>query len=362
LACVVAAAMDTARCHRRCAAAAQSQAFVDLMIPVVKGWSTESAIDIASLGVQVHGGMGFIEETGAAQHLRDARITTIYEGTTGIQAADLIGRKIARDGGRRDRRGDRADARGAGASCHARTMSGSRRSKCPCTTASTRSNRRCASSSDSYGSDAKKPSVGAVPFLELLGIVRRRWQNGARRAISHQRLSEAKPATPTSITRSSRLPALRRARARPCAGLAYTAVHGAAVRCDRGRAVLKQPGFQNGRGHRMRFPLPRGDLRAAAVGPRWAGDLYVLRVASPPRARDLRSASRPRRQPESRSPDFQGLLHDSPVARRLLAACGRGQPELRVAQRLARERTRISASVRCCTLAQDRLKRNEVSK
>src|SRR6185436_16327232 len=74
-------------------------AFVDLMIPVVKGWSTETGIDVASLGVQVHGGMGFIEETGAAQHLRDARITTIYEGTTGIQASDLVGRKIAREGG-----------------------------------------------------------------------------------------------------------------------------------------------------------------------------------------------------------------------------------------------------------------------
>ena len=75
------------------------QAFVDLMIPVVKGWSTETGIEVASLGVQVHGGMGFIEETGAAQHLRDARITTIYEGTTGIQAMDLVGRKIAREGG-----------------------------------------------------------------------------------------------------------------------------------------------------------------------------------------------------------------------------------------------------------------------
>jgi hypothetical protein len=75
------------------------QAFVDLMIPVVKGWSTETGIEVASLGIQVHGGMGFIEETGAAQHLRDARIATIYEGTTGIQANDLIGRKIAREGG-----------------------------------------------------------------------------------------------------------------------------------------------------------------------------------------------------------------------------------------------------------------------
>jgi len=67
------------------------------MIPVVKGWSTETGIEVASLGVQVHGGMGFIEETGAAQHLRDARITTIYEGTTGIQAMDLMGRKVARE-------------------------------------------------------------------------------------------------------------------------------------------------------------------------------------------------------------------------------------------------------------------------
>jgi hypothetical protein len=66
----------------------------------VKGYSTEMSIEVASLGVQVHGGMGFIEETGAAQYLRDARILTIYEGTTAIQANDLVGRKTARDGGR----------------------------------------------------------------------------------------------------------------------------------------------------------------------------------------------------------------------------------------------------------------------
>jgi len=74
--------------------------FVDLMIPIVKGWCTETAQEVTYLGVQVHGGMGFIEETGAAQHYRDARIITIYEGTTGIQANDLIGRKTARDGGK----------------------------------------------------------------------------------------------------------------------------------------------------------------------------------------------------------------------------------------------------------------------
>ena len=78
---------------------AAAQARGDLLIPIVKGWCTESGNQIAAVGVQVHGGMGFIEETGAAQYVRDARITTIYEGTTGIQSNDLIGRKIGRDGG-----------------------------------------------------------------------------------------------------------------------------------------------------------------------------------------------------------------------------------------------------------------------
>ena len=99
LAYVVAAALDFANRSPDERVKKQSQAFVDLMIPIVKGWSTETGIEIASLGVQVHGGMGFVEETGAAQYLRDARITTIYEGTTGIQAMDLVGRKIAREGG-----------------------------------------------------------------------------------------------------------------------------------------------------------------------------------------------------------------------------------------------------------------------
>ena len=71
----------------------------DLLIPIVKGWCTEIGNEVAALGVQVHGGMGFIEETGAAQYVRDVRITTIYEGTTGIQSNDLIGRKLGRDRG-----------------------------------------------------------------------------------------------------------------------------------------------------------------------------------------------------------------------------------------------------------------------
>jgi alkylation response protein AidB-like acyl-CoA dehydrogenase len=94
LAYVVAASLDFAHKSPDPEMRKRHQAFVDLMIPVVKGWSTETGIEIASLGLQIHGGMGFIEETGAAQHLRDARITTIYEGTTGIQALDLLGRKV----------------------------------------------------------------------------------------------------------------------------------------------------------------------------------------------------------------------------------------------------------------------------
>jgi acyl-CoA dehydrogenase len=76
-----------------------AQARGDLLIPVVKGCSTEVGIELTSLGIQVHGGMGFIEETGAAQPYRDVRITTIYEGTTAIQSNDFVGRKIARDQG-----------------------------------------------------------------------------------------------------------------------------------------------------------------------------------------------------------------------------------------------------------------------
>ncbi|MEZ5498034.1 MAG: acyl-CoA dehydrogenase [Steroidobacteraceae bacterium] len=91
--------LDLAGHHADAARRTACQARGDLLIPVVKAWSTESGIEIASLGIQVHGGMGYIEETGAAQIYRDVRITTIYEGTTGIQANDLIGRKLGRDRG-----------------------------------------------------------------------------------------------------------------------------------------------------------------------------------------------------------------------------------------------------------------------
>ena len=99
LAYVAAAASDAAHASPDNATRKQNQAVYDYLVPVVKGFATEMSIEVTSLGVQVHGGMGYIEETGAAQHLRDARILTIYEGTTAIQANDIVGRKTVRDGG-----------------------------------------------------------------------------------------------------------------------------------------------------------------------------------------------------------------------------------------------------------------------
>jgi acyl-CoA dehydrogenase len=99
LAAAASAALDQAHLHADRNERLKYQAVFDLLTPVVKGWCTEQSIELASLGVQVHGGMGYVEETGAAQHLRDARITSIYEGTTGIQANDLIGRKLAAEKG-----------------------------------------------------------------------------------------------------------------------------------------------------------------------------------------------------------------------------------------------------------------------
>jgi alkylation response protein AidB-like acyl-CoA dehydrogenase len=175
LAYVVAAAHDAAVHHPDSAVRKRNQAFVDLMIPVVKGWSTESGVAMASLGVQVHGGMGYVEETGAAQHLRDAQISTIYEGTTGIQANDLIGRKIAREGG--------ATLNALIASMRALDVDLAQHSGRAL--AAIRS--RFAAGVDAlaiagewlvatYGKDVRAASAGAVPFLTLLGIVAGGWQ------------------------------------------------------------------------------------------------------------------------------------------------------------------------------------------
>ena len=99
MAAVAAAAYDAAHHHTDADVRKQNAAFYEYLVPLVKGYSTEMSLEVTSLGVQVHGGMGFIEETGAAQYYRDAKILTIYEGTTAIQANDLVGRKTSRDGG-----------------------------------------------------------------------------------------------------------------------------------------------------------------------------------------------------------------------------------------------------------------------
>jgi hypothetical protein len=186
LAYVVAAAADEAAHAPDEAARKDAQAFVELMTPVVKGWSTENAIEVASLGIQVHGGMGYIEETGAAQYLRDARITAIYEGTTGIQANDLVGRKIARDGGvaiggviRRMRALDAELARqgdGDFAAIRAGFAGGVQ--------ALEDATRHVLAQ---HRADANGVAAGAVPFLRLMGIVSGGWQSarGALAAARH---------------------------------------------------------------------------------------------------------------------------------------------------------------------------------
>jgi alkylation response protein AidB-like acyl-CoA dehydrogenase len=191
LACVVAAAMDRARCDTDPERRARSQAFVDLMIPVVKGWSTETAVEVCSLGVQVHGGMGFMEETGAAQHLRDARITPIYEGTTGIQAADLVGRKIARDRGEAVGRVI-AEMREVGARLEAERSDG-------LTAVAARLRDGVAALEQAvqfvvatYGADVRRVAVGAVPFLELFGTVAGGWQLARAALVAHRHLAEGR--------------------------------------------------------------------------------------------------------------------------------------------------------------------------
>ncbi len=96
---LAAAAIDASRREGDAKARDRAQRRADLLIPVVKAWCTDVGVEVASTGIQVHGGMGYIEETGAAQYLRDARIAPIYEGTNGIQANDLVSRKLGRDQG-----------------------------------------------------------------------------------------------------------------------------------------------------------------------------------------------------------------------------------------------------------------------
>jgi alkylation response protein AidB-like acyl-CoA dehydrogenase len=187
LAGVVAVSLDAARLHPDAGERERHQARADLMIPVIKGWCTENSVDIASLGIQVHGGVGFVEETGAAQYLRDARITPIYEGTTAIQANDLIGRKLARDGGEAAQtvvaemrilaRELGADAKLSGL---APALSG----------AVDALEQAIGYVVGNYATDIRAVSVGAVPMLKLFGIVAGGWQLLRSALIAQRRLAD----------------------------------------------------------------------------------------------------------------------------------------------------------------------------
>ena len=186
---VTAAAFDAAHHHADEAARKVNNAFYDFMVPIVKGWSTEMSIDVASTGVQVHGGMGFIEETGAAQHYRDARILTIYEGTTAIQANDLVGRKTLRDGG------ELAKNLLAQVAATAAELIGSGNAELVAI-----GQRLAAASADLKSivefiaangkADIKAAFAGSVPYLKIAGIVFGGWQMARAAKIATAKLAE----------------------------------------------------------------------------------------------------------------------------------------------------------------------------
>ncbi len=174
---VTAAAFDGAHHHPDEATRNAHQAFYEFMVPIVKGWSTELSIDVTSTGVQVHGGMGFIEETGAAQYYRDARILTIYEGTTAIQANDLVGRKTIRDGGAFAKRliaqvRDTAAELGQAGSDDLKAI-GKRLSE-----ASAALEDVVEFIASNGKSDIKAAFAGSVPYLKMAGVVFGGWQMG----------------------------------------------------------------------------------------------------------------------------------------------------------------------------------------
>jgi alkylation response protein AidB-like acyl-CoA dehydrogenase len=189
MALVAAAAFDAAHAHPEAAVRQQNQAFYEFMVPLVKGLSTEMSLEVASLGVQVHGGMGFIEETGAAQHLRDAKILTIYEGTTAIQANDLVGRKTARDGG--------ATARAIAGQIEETEKALAARESAACQTMA----KRLAAARQAFvdvvafvvsqnKTDPNAVFAGSVPYLLLAGTTVAGWQMARALMVAEDRLAE----------------------------------------------------------------------------------------------------------------------------------------------------------------------------
>jgi hypothetical protein len=178
----VAALIDRARRLPDAEARDAARRRADLLIPVVKAWCTDLGVAVASTGIQVHGGMGYIEETGAAQHLRDARIAPIYEGTNGIQANDLVGRKLTRD-------------HGAAAAALIAEM----RAACPALAAAGSTvigsalaeGIAAVEKATAYLVEAEPAAAaaGSVPYLEMLGLVCGGWLMARQAQAAERRLA-----------------------------------------------------------------------------------------------------------------------------------------------------------------------------
>jgi len=188
LAYYAAATLDKAKHHPDPAEKRRSQALLDLLTPIVKGWCTEQGVEVASTGIQVHGGMGFVEETGAAQYLRDARITTIYEGTTGIQANDLVGRKVGFEKG-----ATALAVIGAMREIDARLAARGE------SLASTRVNLREGVDSldaatrwivETFPGNPKAVAAVAVPYLKLFGTVAGGWMMARAALVAQEKLKQ----------------------------------------------------------------------------------------------------------------------------------------------------------------------------
>jgi hypothetical protein len=180
LAYFAAAAIDASRRTDNAEAQFRAQRRADLLIPVVKAWCTDLGVEIASTGIQVHGGMGYIEETGAAQYLRDARIAPIYEGTNGIQANDLVGRKLGRDQGEAARELI-AEMRASLAALDARELAPLRQPLAEGIDALDRATAHLV---------AAEPAVaaaGSAPYLQLFGTVLGGWLTARVAAVALRR-------------------------------------------------------------------------------------------------------------------------------------------------------------------------------
>lgn len=187
LAYVAAAMSDKAHHHADAEVRKQNQAAYEFLVPIVKGWSTELSLDVTSTGVQVHGGMGFIEETGAAQYYRDAQILTIYEGTTAIQANDLVGRKTSRDGGAVAKQFI-AQVRAVEAELNATGDANLKAIAAQLAIGARAMEEVVEFVVANFKSDIKAVFAGSVPYLKLAGVVLGGWQMARAALIAQAKL------------------------------------------------------------------------------------------------------------------------------------------------------------------------------